>query len=48
MSQQGSDVLTMLLFASEVGVDDDIDLVPLFETVDDLQRRAGGDDHAVR
>jgi phosphoenolpyruvate carboxylase len=36
MSQQGSDVLAMLLFASEVGVDDDVDLVPLFETVDDL------------
>ena len=36
MSQNVSDVLTMLLFAQEVGVADDIDLVPLFETVDDL------------
>jgi phosphoenolpyruvate carboxylase len=38
MSQQASDVLTQLLFAKEVGVADDLDLVPLFETVDDLQR----------
>ncbi|MDX2077355.1 MAG: phosphoenolpyruvate carboxylase [bacterium] len=38
MSQQASDVMTMLLFATEVGVADDLDLVPLFETVDDLQR----------
>lgn len=38
MSQQPSDILTMLLFAKEVGVADDLDLVPLFETVDDLQR----------
>ncbi|PJF23415.1 MAG: phosphoenolpyruvate carboxylase [Phototrophicales bacterium] len=37
MSQHVSDVLTMLLFAKEVGVADDLDLVPLFETVDDLQ-----------
>ncbi len=36
MSQQPSDVLTMLLFAREVGVMGGIDLVPLFETVDDL------------
>lgn len=36
MSQTPSDVLTMLLFAKEVGVADDIDIVPLFETVDDL------------
>ena len=35
-SQQPSDVLTMLLFASEVGVQADVDLVPLFETVADL------------
>jgi len=37
MSQHPSDVLTMLLFAHEVGVADDIAIVPLFETVDDLK-----------
>jgi phosphoenolpyruvate carboxylase len=37
MTQHPSDVLAMLLFASEVGVADDLDLVPLFETVDDLK-----------
>lgn len=36
MTQTASDVLSMLLFAREVGVEDNIDLVPLFETVDDL------------
>ncbi len=36
MSQQPSDVLTLLLFASEVGLTGALDLVPLFETVDDL------------
>lgn len=36
MSQYPSDVLTMLLFAKEVGVQDDLDIVPLFETIDDL------------
>jgi phosphoenolpyruvate carboxylase len=36
MSQHPSDVLTMLLFAREVGVMGNIDIVPLFETVDDL------------
>jgi phosphoenolpyruvate carboxylase len=36
MSQQPSDVLTLLLFASEVGLNGALDLVPLFETVDDL------------
>ncbi len=36
MSQTPSDALTMLLFAREVGVADNIDIVPLFETVDDL------------
>ncbi|MCI0714332.1 MAG: phosphoenolpyruvate carboxylase [Chloroflexi bacterium] len=35
-TEQPSDVLAMLLFAEEVGVNEDIDLVPLFETVDDL------------
>ena len=38
MSQQPSDVLAMLLLAEEVGVDNDVDLVPLFETIDDLDR----------
>jgi phosphoenolpyruvate carboxylase len=36
MSQTPSDTLTMLLFAREAGVADDLDLTPLFETVDDL------------
>lgn len=36
MSQQPSDVLAMLLMATEVGVEDDVELVPLFETIDDL------------
>ncbi len=35
MSQAPSDVLAMLLFASEFQVADALDLVPLFETVDD-------------
>jgi phosphoenolpyruvate carboxylase len=38
MSQNPSDTLTMLLFAHEVGVDAHVDLVPLFETIDDLDR----------
>ncbi len=38
MSQQPSDVLAMLVFASEVGIDHDITIVPLFETIDDLYR----------
>jgi phosphoenolpyruvate carboxylase len=36
MTREASDVLTMLLCASEVGLADDLDLVPLFETIDDL------------
>jgi phosphoenolpyruvate carboxylase len=32
-----SDILIMLLFAREVAVDSDVDLVPLFETIDDLR-----------
>ncbi len=40
MSKQPSDVLTMLLFATEVGVQDDLEIVPLFETIDDLYRGA--------
>ncbi|MFN8531224.1 MAG: phosphoenolpyruvate carboxylase [Anaerolineae bacterium] len=37
MSTAPSDILTMLKFAREVGVEKNVDLVPLFETVDDLQ-----------
>lgn len=37
MSKQPSDVLTMLLFATEVGVADTMQIVPLFETIDDLK-----------
>ncbi len=33
-----SDVLAMLLLATEVGVQDDLALVPLFETIDDLRQ----------
>jgi phosphoenolpyruvate carboxylase len=38
MSQAPSDVLALLLLATEVGAADQLDLVPLFETVDDLDR----------
>lgn len=38
MSKQPSDVLTMLLFAREVGIANDVYIVPLFETIDDLFR----------
>ncbi len=37
MSKQPSDVLTMLLLAEEAGVADNLDLVPLFETIEDLE-----------
>ncbi len=40
MSQAPSDILAMLLFANEVGIQNDVDLVPLFETIDDLHRGA--------
>jgi phosphoenolpyruvate carboxylase len=36
MSSAPSDVLVMLAFAHAVGIQDDLDLVPLFETIDDL------------
>jgi phosphoenolpyruvate carboxylase len=36
MSQQPSDILAMLMLAHEVGIQNDVDLVPLFETIDDL------------
>jgi phosphoenolpyruvate carboxylase len=36
MTQNASDTLTMLLLAREVGVSEAVDLVPLFETIDDL------------
>ena len=38
MSQNPSDVLAMLFFASEVGVQDEVEIVPLLETIDDLYR----------
>ncbi len=38
MSQQPSDLLAMLLLAREAGIDSSVDLVPLFETIDDLER----------
>jgi phosphoenolpyruvate carboxylase len=38
MSQNPSDVLAMFLFAREVGAADNLDIVPLFETIDDLER----------
>ena len=38
MSQQPSDVLAMVLMAAEVGVKDDLEIVPLLETIDDLYR----------
>jgi phosphoenolpyruvate carboxylase len=41
MSTSPSDLLTMLLFAKEAGVRGHIDLVPLFETIDDLQAAPG-------
>lgn len=37
MSTTPSDTLTMLLLAREVGIENDVDLVPLFETIDDLK-----------
>jgi phosphoenolpyruvate carboxylase len=37
MCTSPSDVLAMLLFAREVGVDAHVDIVPLFETIDDLK-----------
>ncbi|MBZ0307447.1 MAG: phosphoenolpyruvate carboxylase, partial [Anaerolineae bacterium] len=40
MSQHPSDILTLLLFAKEVGVQNDVDVVPLFETIDDLHNAA--------
>ena len=36
MATHASDVLGLLLLAADAGVDDAIDVVPLFETVDDL------------
>jgi phosphoenolpyruvate carboxylase len=38
MSKQPSDMLGMLLLAKEVGIQNDVDIVPLFETIDDLER----------
>ncbi len=36
-SEAPSDVLAMLLLATEVGVQNDVDIVPLFETIEDLK-----------
>ena len=36
MATHASDVLGLLLLATDAGVDEDLDVVPLFETVDDL------------
>jgi|FLYN01.1.fsa_nt_gi phosphoenolpyruvate carboxylase len=41
MSQQPSDILAMLMLAKEVGIQKDVDLVPLFETIDDLHAAPG-------
>ena len=38
MSTAPSDILALLLFAREVGIDRQLDLVPLFETVEDLRQ----------
>ncbi len=38
MTRNASDVVAMLLFAREVGIDERVDLVPLFETIEDLRR----------
>ena len=38
MSQQPSDTLAMLMLATEVGIEKDVELVPLLETIDDLYR----------
>ncbi len=37
MSKETSDLLSMLMLAQEVDIQDDIDIVPLFETIEDLQ-----------
>lgn len=36
MSQYPSDILAMLMLAEEVGIQHNVDLVPLFETIEDL------------
>ena len=40
MTHGVSDILEPLVLAKECGVDEDLDIVPLFETIDDLQRSA--------
>lgn len=37
MSKQPSDVLAMLLLATEVGIENNVQIVPLFETIADLE-----------
>ncbi|MFP4321027.1 MAG: phosphoenolpyruvate carboxylase [Anaerolineales bacterium] len=39
-SKQPSDALAMFLFATEVGVQNDVDIVPLFESIRDLENAA--------
>ena len=48
-STDPSDVLALLLFAREVGISDALDLVPLFETIEDLRNapRVMGDLYAL-
>jgi len=41
MSREPSDLLAMLMLAQEVGIQDDVDIVPLFETIEDLQNAPG-------
>lgn len=38
MCEHPSDVLALLTLAQEVGIEHDVDVVPLFETIDDLNR----------
>jgi phosphoenolpyruvate carboxylase len=38
MTEHASDVLSVLAMARDAGVDEQLDVVPLFETVDDLER----------
>jgi phosphoenolpyruvate carboxylase len=41
MSNSPSDMLIMLMFAHEVGIQDHVDIVPLFETIEDLKAAPG-------
>jgi phosphoenolpyruvate carboxylase len=48
MTEQLSDVLEVLVMASDAGCADGLDIVPLFETVDDLHRAPGIIDELLR